>query len=54
MNKAEIDKYITEKKKLIFDQQYKKIDGEKIFSICDGILMFGKWVVILRVLKKKY
>ncbi len=44
-NKAKIDKYITEKKKQIIDQQYKKIDGEKIFTIYEGILMYGKRVV---------
>ena len=52
-SKAKINKHITEKKKQIIDQQYKKIDGEKIFSICDGILMHSKWVVIPGVLKKK-
>ena len=39
--KAKIDKNITEKKKQIINQQYKKIDGEKIFSIGDGIFMMG-------------
>ena len=41
-NKAKTNKYITEKKKQTNDQQYRKIDGEKIFSICDGILMYGE------------
>ena len=44
-NKAKINKYITEKKKQIIDQQYKKIDGEKIFTTYEGILMYGKRVV---------
>ena len=41
-DKAKIDKYITEKKKQIIDQRYKKIDGEKMFSICDRILMYDE------------
>ena len=52
-NKAKIDKYIMEKKKQINDQQYKKIDGEKIFSIYDGILMYGQRLVIPGVWKRK-
>lgn len=35
------------------DQQYKKNDGEKIFSICDGILTYGEWVLIPGVLQKR-
>ena len=52
-NKAKIDKYITEKQKQIIDQQYKKIDGEKIFSICNGIFMYGEWVMILECCRKE-
>ena len=36
----------------MYDHQYKKISGEKNFFICDGILMYGKRVVIPRELKK--
>ena len=36
-NKAKLDKCIIEEKKQIIDRQYKKIDGEKIFSNCDRI-----------------
>ena len=38
-----IDKYITEEKKKISDQQYKKIDND--FFICAGILIYGERLV---------
>ena len=38
-NKAKIDKYTTEKKKQTIDQQYKKINEEKIFP-SEGIFMY--------------
>ena len=47
------NRYITEKKKQIDDPQYKKIDGEKIFSICSGILMHSECVMITGVLQKR-
>ena len=31
---------------------HKKIDGEKVFSYWDGILMYGKEMVIFGALKK--
>ena len=52
-NKAKIGKYITLEKKQIINLQFKKIDSEKIFSICDRILMYSKQVVIPGLLKKK-
>ena len=52
-NKTEIDISQRKKKRQINDQQYKKIDGKKIFSICDGILMYGEQVVISGVLQKR-
>ena len=49
--KAKFDKFITEKKNAIMDQ--KKNKGNNIFSICNGILLYGDWVVIPAVLTKK-
>ena len=48
-NKIKTEKYIQRK---IIDQQDKKIDEEKIFSICDGILIYGKRMEIPGALKK--
>ena len=45
-NKTKLDKYISEKKKEITDQQCKKIDGEKI-------LMYSERVVIPGALEKR-
>ena len=52
-NKANIDKYIMKKNKQTIDQQYKDIDGEKNFSFCNGILLYGERVVIPGALKKE-
>ena len=52
-NKAKVDKSITEKKKQFNHQQYKKINGEKTFSIRYGILIYGERIVIPGVLKKR-
>ena len=51
--KAKFDKFITEKKKEIMGQINNKSDQDKIFSICDGVLLYGERVVIPSVLKKK-
>ena len=48
--KAKFDKFITEKKNEIMNQE--KTKGNDIFSICNGILLYGDWVVIPAVLKK--
>ena len=49
--KAKFDKLITEKKNEIIDQ--KKNKGNNIFSICNGIYLYGDCVVIPAVLTKK-
>ena len=51
-NTAKMDKYITEKKKQIIDQN-KKIGSKKICSICDGNLMYGRMGGDTRSVKKK-
>ena len=48
--KAKFDKFIT-KKKEIMDQKNNK--GNNIFSLCNGILLYGDWGVIPAVLTKK-
>ena len=52
-NKAKIDKCIIEKKKEIIDLLYRKIESEKLFSICDRILMYDEQVVIPGALKER-
>ena len=49
--KAKFDKFITEKKNVIMDQKKNKVNN--IFSIGNGILSYGDWVVIPAVLTKK-
>ena len=53
-NKAKIDKYIIEKKEQIIDQLYNKNNSKKIFSICNGILMYSELLVIPEELKKEH
>ena len=49
--KTKSDKFITEKKNEIMDQ--KKNKGNNIFSVCNGIFLYGDWVVIPAILTKK-
>ena len=51
-NEAKTDKYIIEKKKQTIDQQYKRIDGEKIFPSVMELLMYGEWVIVEKKYKK--
>ena len=53
-NRANIDKNVTDLKKQLIYQKFIKIVEENIFSICGGILMHVKWVVIEGALKKYY
>lgn len=49
--KAKFVNFITEKKNEIMDQ--KKNKGNNVFSIWNGVLLYGDWMIIPAVLAKK-
>ena len=48
--KTKFDNFIHQTKKELMNQ---KVKTNNVFSICNGILMYGEWVVIPAVLTKK-